>query len=160
MYFFFYSLLNEQGLISKNHMKARTYPNVAKKLVWNPFPGNRHDDSMRIFLLQQGRTRARAGTFTSSLHTEDHNIACSYSTGEKNKKKNMQPMQMSVILVYGPVTQGQQGSALTDTSPKSNRGRWATGCLVEVNPSSPVAPAFGSREKIPDVALVLVLERI
>lgn len=80
--------------------------------------------------------------------------------GEKKQKKNMQPMQMSVILVYGPVTQGQQESALTDTSPKSNRGRWATGCLVEVNPSSPVAPAFGSREKIPDVALVLVLERI
>lgn len=79
--------------------------------------------------------------------------------GKKTKKKK-QPMQMSVILVYGPVTQGQQESALTDTSSKSNRGRWATGCLVEVNPSSPVAPAFGSREKIPDVALVLVLERI
>lgn len=87
VFFFFYSLLNEQGLISKNHMKARTYPNVAKKLVWNPFPGNRNDDSMRIFLLQQGRTRARAGTFTSSLHTEDHNIACSYSTGGKKTQK-------------------------------------------------------------------------
>lgn len=79
---------------------------------------------------------------------------------QEKKHKKKQPMQMSMVLVYGPVTQGQQESALTDTSPKSNRGRWATGCLVEVNPSSPVAPAFGSREKIPDVALVLVLERI
>lgn len=32
------------------------YPKVAKKLVWNPFPGNRHDDSMHTFPLQEGNT--------------------------------------------------------------------------------------------------------
>lgn len=37
-------------------MKARTYLKVAKKLVRNPFPGNRRVDSLHTFLLQEGNT--------------------------------------------------------------------------------------------------------
>lgn len=36
-------------------MKARTNGKVAKKLVWNPFPGNRHGDGVHTSLPQQGK---------------------------------------------------------------------------------------------------------
>lgn len=64
----YFTLSNERGLISKITWKLGTYPKVAKKLVWNPFPGNRHEDSMHAFLLQEGCAYASARKFTSYLN--------------------------------------------------------------------------------------------
>lgn len=54
MQYFILSWMSRNSL-AKSHesYEASTYPKVAKKLVWNPFPGNRHDDSMHTFLLQE-----------------------------------------------------------------------------------------------------------
>lgn len=120
----FCTLLNEQGLISKNHMKARTYPKVAKKLVRNPFPGNRHDDSMHTFLLQRGETRACE--FTSSLNSWWNKTAQWLNRCHKARRRN-KASTSCLTVTCAPEMPGPGQRPL------------AAGCLVHANPSSPEA---------------------